>query len=95
MHHLSEGIINHFIAEIEKGEKQYAQLSHVGYAGEVYRILKEKHPETVMVEYRDFIFIAFTEEGKKYIRRRVQSEMNRVLNEAEKLKRYMEILGEE
>ncbi len=95
MQHLSEGIINHFIAEVEKGEKQYAQISHEGYAREVYRILKEKYPETVMVEYKDFIFITFTEEGKKYIRRRVQLEMKRVLNEVEKSKQCMEILGEE
>lgn len=93
--HLSEGIIEHFIQEVEKGEKMYAQLSHDGYAKEIFRRLKEKYPETVMVEYKDYIFIAFTKEGKERIRERIRPFIETVSKEAEELKKCMEELGGE
>lgn len=93
--HLSEGIIEHFIKEVEEGNKMYAQLSHDGYAKEVFRRLKEKYPETVMVEYQEYIFIAFTKEGKERIRERIKPFFEKVLKEAEELKKCMEKLGEE
>ena len=92
--HLSEGIIDHFIQEVEEGNKMYAQLSHAGYAKEAFRRLKEKYPETVMVEYKDCIFIAFTKEGKERIRERIKPFFEKVLKEAEELKKCMEELGE-
>lgn len=93
--HLSEGIIEHFIQEVEEGNKMYAQLSHAGYAKEVFRRLKEKYPETVMVEYKELIFIAFTKDGKECIRERIRPFLKKVLEEAEELKKCMEELGEE
>ena len=61
----------------------------------VSKVLMEKYPETVMVEYQDYIFIAFTKEGKERIRERIKPFFKKVLKEAEKLKKCMEELGEE
>ena len=92
--HLSEGIIEHFIQEVEKGEKKYAQLSHEGYANKVFEKLKEKYPETVMVNYKGYSFIAFTKEGKDCIKERIRPYIEANVREQERLKKCMEALGE-
>lgn len=93
--HLSEDIINDCIEKVETGEKLYVSSSHEGYAGEIYKRLKEKHPETVMVDYKGYIFVVFSREGKERVRERLQPKLNDALKDVEKLKECMKMLGED
>ena len=92
---LSEGIIQKFVYEVESGNKQYAQLSHLGYAQEIFNYLKNKYPETVMVEQDYIYFIAFTKSGKEHIRERLQPYLEKAIKKLEEVKRNIEMLGED
>ena len=92
---LSEELIQKFVDEVESGNKEYAQLSHSGYAKEVYEYLKKRYPETVMVEQDYVYFIAFTQSGKEHIRKRLLPYLEEAVKKLDKVKKNIEMLGEE
>lgn len=92
---LSEELILKFVDEVENGNKEYAQLANYEYAKEVYEYLKKKYPETVMVEQDYVYFIAFTKSGKEHVRKRLQPYLEEAVKKLDKVKKNIEMLGEE